>query len=1685
MAEVKDLRQKARFLDAWELLSPYPPPEEWTDGPAKIQASRLIRSLGGSQRSSALVFRTWRHRATRSSAREDMFWQVLERRGPFLAWQWLQKHPAPADATNEERADHEGTKAYALALLRDFERAHQCVDTQILLDPESGWPHLMRSEVLSKEDRKLEALEAAEHALTLGPQLISALLDRHDLLIGLGQEERALKLLSEVAPTLQSAALYRALHALQMERELFDEARSSMDQLEILSPLRDEPLLAFIAARRCDLASAMGDHDEALKQAEAASKIHGFYEKVAGYLRQAKGDLKRTTLPVGFVQQHYNTCAPAIVSAIASYFHRPVEHIDLANEICYDGTPDYKERNWAERNGWVVREFRVTVASAMALIDHGIPIILNTVAPDSAHAQAIIGYDTFRQVLFVRDPSFRVRTEFLALEALEGQAPFGPRGFVMVPPEQAPLLEGLDLPESALYDLKHEFDLALDRHDREAAMAIVTRMRTEHTNERMRWSVELALARYDNNTQARKDGLTALLEIHPGVINWELDRLNAIRDLHGREAYTEALRESCTSKDAHPLLLRALGRELHWEAKHQLEGERLINRVHRKRIDAIAVLTTANIAWDRRQLSEATDIYRLAACLDDKNLFLGTTYFKAARWTRRTEEALNWFRRIYRMDGGRSADPALALAEALGNLNQDNEAMALLREARERRPNDPRLGMELAERLLSAGQPDQARAVLAEVASSAAPIARHRLLARLARYEADNHAELQAWRTVLEINPLAMDAHRSIVRLLEHLEGRSAALAHSRAACERFPYHWDLHSDHLDLVRQDGDEPIEAATRDLLRIDAKSAYAWRELALLHRRRGDYAAAHEALAESLSHDPNSPWHYRILGSVLEQEGRVALAREAYQTALALDIDATANFRALLNLCESTEERNEAIAVFQSELSRQVTNGDCILDFRRDAGPHLTPDAMESILRSMHADRPDLWQSSVGLAQHLRDHGQGEESIRLMEETCERFPLLPRVWAEMAECHGWNGDRSSEVAALKRVRELNPAWGYGMRLLAGALSKNGQYADAVDVLNEALQRDPTDSRNHGWIAETLWHLGRREESIAHLKKAVEFEPEYTWAWMTLRDHGPLVGEPQAARLAAEALTRERPAVANSWSILADMLEDPQFFDQQIAALDQVIALDPYDTSGYDDKALRLSKAGRFDDALAVCAQHPGKPRPAQMLAREAWILWMRGDRKAAIEKMQAAIERDPGHTWGIHHLSGWQEEEGDLKAAAAYMERLVALERRESGLHVRLGSLKSRLEDKDGALEQWRRALEIDPQNEAALDRILDHHRDRKEHQPALDLLHAYEPHFSPIDIQSRRFVLLWHAAKLPDAKDAMLAAFAQNLGHEKAYTSMFDAVEAAGTKAHRKELHEAAGTAIRDGNYGNTFVGVFYFKLSFLLEERPDLETVALVDKEDLGATASLRALFVCIGASAQEAEKRITANRRLKRLHAYFLSVYNPRRAYVQREFPLWGVLTYTLNCLERQEDTIVHTAGYERRSEMETYVINNIYFAFLHLDRRHEARKCLEHALSYPSVDSLTSRLRIHAAIWAFLGRRTDEGRRLFESVVKGQLNDEGNKEWRFGQLLLQQAPGEPRRRFSAESRKTVSEFRDLRKKSKGNLHMAQELCTLAARHNRSPWPWIWYAFEYRPGWSWVMSMILLALIRVLFMVF
>src|SRR5690606_10881010 len=158
------------------------------------------------------------------------------------------------------------------------------------------------------------------------------------------------------------------------------------------------------------------------------------------------------------------------------------------------------------------------------------------------HMQAVIGYDSRRGVLIIRDSNYRQSSEALAEELLEKMRSSGPRGLAFVPDTtERERLESLDLPDAELWDAHYRITRSLEKHQHEQARGHLQRMEQLAPDHRLTIYARAQLAWYDGDRQVLRECTDALLERFPNDQNQWSHKLGLMRENGTRAARLQVL----------------------------------------------------------------------------------------------------------------------------------------------------------------------------------------------------------------------------------------------------------------------------------------------------------------------------------------------------------------------------------------------------------------------------------------------------------------------------------------------------------------------------------------------------------------------------------------------------------------------------------------------------------------------------------------------------------------------------------------------------------------------------------------------------------------------------------------------------------------------------------------------------------------------------------------------------------------------------------------------------------------------------------------------------------------------------------------------------------------------------------------------------------------------------------------
>lgn len=1409
LSHLKALYAPGLFRQAWDnLTTQFGPPRQWQTAEVTVLGARLLNQLGLGRSGDAVLLHAWRRWSADPETSYYYLRYLLARRGPLALRARLGDLDEAHFAGSHRHADWLSLKALMHACYRDWHTAYSLIEKARQIEPENRWTLIEHAQILMREDRYSEALALVEPLALDETPYRPALQSTADLYQTLGDEARAIELLAPHVATTESLSMLMQQHSFLLSAQRPAEAAQCLQRARAVIPEGIGTPDWRLRLAEYEQAYLAGDYGGAI-QALQEQRLH-FFARVRHNLQNNATDAPRARLPVPFIRQHHMTCAPATFVAVARYWGHNFDHLDVADQICYDGTPASTERRWMSELGWTVREFELSQPIAIALIDRGVPVNLSTVEPGNAHMQALIGYDLYKGVYLLRDPSFADVRELLIDGAHDAYASTGPRAMVCVPPEEAYRLDGLALPAEALYDHYYALQLALEKFDRPQAVACLDALQKEDPDHRLTLWARRSIASFDMDTATQLEITEQLLARYPGDLNLIASRAWALGALGRDEDKRQYLRDAVSSGVQHPFLLQALADALCDDERFEKETRQLLHRIlaHHP-TSGQGLYTLAGLEWDKGRHAEACELYRLASLVEPANERLAESYFRATRWIHAGDTGLDYLRQRADTLGTKSANASVTLALALQSLSRHNEAHDVMRAALLQHPANDWLIKEAVDLHVSGGRFDEADQLLATSGHHMSQLERLRKQGEVARARGDQDKAAECWQAMLALQPGHHSATHALAWLTQSRDGTDAALALVDTSLQSNPHDYSLRGLQVQLLEQwPAWQRLEPLTQlaDRFPNDSRVLMAAGRATLVCRQP---ETAQRYADQVLAMDPRHGPARLLKGDACVQRGDMRGAADHFRDAIRQNVDTEDAFYRLVESCAGFTQRQQALRFIHAELLRQVTFGNALLDFA-DIAPRYLPDAeVRTLLEQAVGKRPDLWQSWSAMADFQSLHGEEQPALNTLGLALQRYPMTPRLWVQRGRLQLVLGNLADAEADLRQALQISPGWTFAITSLADILEAGQRHDEALAVIEQALQRTPDASVLHGYHASLLRRLGRHAETIAALRTALEHDPDYDWAWEQLSEVTRDAPEHEQPFAVAQRMAEHFRHSAALWRRCYLLTSD---IEQELTFVERAQALRPHDPQLLIDRCNALLRMGRVSDVHTTLrnAQWP-HGKPSLVRGFEAWLQSHLGHQDEAIKLMQATLEHDPGYLLGWELLADWHRLAGNRDASLRCARRWLELSPRNPAALVQLAEQCLGQDNADEALHQeaqryLERALTLDSDSEYILLTLLDSYLDNKKLDDARALLDSRSAHQQGPFVLARRLRL----ATLENATEDALGLFEQILATPDSnrwvvrssiqWLTDADCAQAVTDMIHRQASHQpgaAVGTALAD------------------------------------------------------------------------------------------------------------------------------------------------------------------------------------------------------------------------------------------------------------------------------------------------
>lgn len=1195
---------KGKYLAAYALAESHSPMLQWTGYQAMYTGARLAMAVGRTRLASVLDYKSWKQNPDNPKAYyQALFARIRYKPSALLLLEI--KAFLERELDDEIKADLLAFSARLHANLRDFSQAHTEIESALNLRPQSSWLHTEHAYILEYEDRYPEALNAAQKACQIDAHYRPPILQYAHLLTLLRRDDEALDFVQQAATRNESPYIAYQEFTYHSEREAIQPALTALDEYVRRSPLLSSKGLQQIETHRADLYYLTGD-TEAFIQHARASRPKSFQQRCADFFQQQPKEKKqRRKLDVPFIRQHNMTCAPATLASLSSYFGHEHDHLEIADSICYEGTPWHKERAWAQEHGFITREFKVTFELTKALIDRDIPFTLTTIEVTSAHLQACIGYDEGRGLLILRDPTHRHYGEII-FKALAEQHPVsGPRGMLFIPPEKEHLIADLNFPDAEAYDATHALALALDQHDLKAAKVAIEQFRETQNQSPLKTKALYRLASYEQKPIQQLEALDTQIQHYPDS---QLLAYQRYCVLYALDRYTEAeaqLNTVLTRKNPDPIFYAELGNLLLSDERRDSSASYYLRQaLQRDPSDSRSLFGYARILHRKEKKEDALSFKRFAACSSPDHEGYSASYFHSSKWLRKSTEALEFLQQRCDKVGLTNSSPHLTLMQALEVVDLP-KALDYIQEILSQFPKDHSALLTCCETLAAYGHETIALQYLESIKdqSHMRELDFLRLSARIYTLCGKRETAIQTWRKLTSLSSDDVEAHSAIAAWLEETVSEEEAVHYLEGILTQHQENITLKRLLVERIQSQGPKSSIPILESILQQDPHHLWAIRELALEQLRDGQNPTAIKTANKALDYDKKDSVSYSILAYIQRHSGHLDESLTNLKNALTLSIDNTSALQDLIHETPNYSERVKALEFIKDQLVQQVSNGNAVISYREVSAVILDSEQRLDDLKDFHSQRPDLWQTWSTLLAELSERRNFKEAQQIADDYRARHPLLPRTWLDSARFHVLAGMPEEADKDFRRCAELSPGWDTALQQWIELLESMGRRDEALEIADQAIQRNPLTPSTYGYKADLEEHLGDKQRAFETLADGLRKNPFYTWGWQRLQTLSQELELSEKFQTLLDEVEQPRKHLSGWWRLKSNIYKSGDHSDLALQAIDQAIKLQPLSEDLLDQRALLLTQEARYKEALEQCQTTIHSTRPRLLLGREA--------------------------------------------------------------------------------------------------------------------------------------------------------------------------------------------------------------------------------------------------------------------------------------------------------------------------------------------------------------------------------------------------------------------------------------------------------------------------------------------------
>ncbi len=389
--------------------------------------------------------------------------------------------------------------------------------------------------------------------------------------------------------------------------------------------------------------------------------------------------------------------------------------------------------------------------------------------------------------------------------------------------------------------------------------------------------------------------------------------------------------------------------------------------------------------------------------------------------------------------------------------------------------------------------------------------------------------------------------------------------------------------------------------------------------------------------------------------------------------------------------------------------------------------------------------DQWDVLLQCATLYSALGRFDSAAAKYRRMLEIDPSNKQLQRQLAETYAKGGKFNEAIGILESMVETDSSNVEALASLANVYLDQKEYKKSIDLFEMLLRRGIKEPEIKLRIGVGFFGLSEHDSTLVPKARDIfeEVRKDMPNDWRPYWYLGALAANQKNDSVASgyfERVTQPAGWNADAWWILASTLFDRGKYDQLLDVLDRAQKAIPNDFRFYLLEGLAYTRLDKQEDALKALEKAYGlnpkdvntlsslaliydnlhrykdsdriyeealkiDPKSALLLNNYGYSLAERGVQlQRALEMAKQAVAAEPENAayldtygWVFFRLEKYDE-------AAKYVEMAIATGKASAVVEEHLGDIYLKLGHREKAVTQWKKALEMDPKNESARQKI---------------------------------------------------------------------------------------------------------------------------------------------------------------------------------------------------------------------------------------------------------------------------------------------------------------------------------------------------------------------------------------------